>query len=170
MSEDLEKTIYCKRCGRQVTDEPVTVSDDVVKEYMRCRLGGKPFSRELKVLNGSFIITAETADAGLIRIVDKYLDVNGILPNPDVQLLALITKLERVDVDSGIIDTLYEADIDARKDALANVEVGMDKLCKKLDAVELGVVRRACKAFVVLNNILMEMIVDENFYSGVGLL
>lgn len=169
MSEDLEKLTYCKRCGRQVTDDPITVSDEVVKEYMRCRLGGRPFTKEIKVLNGSFVIMLETANAKLVRIIDRYLDVNGVLTNPDVQLLALITKLERVDVDSGVISTVYEADQQARIDALKNVEAGMDRLSGDLDAVELGVVRRACKAFVVLNNVLMETVVDENFYSGVGL-
>lgn len=170
MSENLEKTIYCKRCGRQVVEDPVTVSDDVVKEYMRCRLGGRPFSREMRVLNGSFIITAETADADIIRLLDRYIDINGVLTNPDMQLLALISKLERVDLDSGITTTIYEADRSVRKAALTDTETGIGKLCANLDAVELGVVRRACKAFVILNNILMETIVDENFYKGVGLL
>lgn len=170
MSEEIEKISYCKRCGRQVTEEPLKVSDDVVKEYMRCRLGGRLFSREFKSLDGSLIITLETANASISRLLEKYLDPDGILANSDAQVLALVSSIDRVDRDNGTINNIYKADAKDRKNALSDIDTGMDAICDALDVVELGLVRRATKAFVILNNVLMETAIDENFYKGVGLL
>lgn len=168
--EEVGQKLYCHRCGRLVTDNPLKVDDATLKEYVRSRLGQQPFAKVFNAMGGMFKVYCETADADIFRRLEDYTDISGSLIKPDAQILAVVSGISRVDRDNGTTVDLYSADNSKRLEMLSDVEAGMAALCEKLDGVELGIVRRACKTFVLLNNILMEQLVDENFYEGVGLL
>ena len=170
MLGEVDQKLYCQRCGRLVTDNPLKVDDNTLKDYVRSRLGQQPFAKVFSAMGGMFKVYCETADADIFRRLEDYTDISGSLIKPDAQILAVVSGISRVDRDNGITTDLYSADSSRRLELLSDVDAGMTALCEKLDGVELGIVRRACKTFVLLNNILMEQLVDENFYEGVGLL
>lgn len=178
MSKDIEdmpstdslEGVYCKRCGRPHLTKDLEVDEETMKEYTRCALGGKPFSRTFNVLNNELQVTFlalpaefEVALERLQAIADS--DMYAI----DLRMLLTLESIKVFDPDTSGMKTVYFADLEKRRAILEAPKKALEELASDVDAVLLGVLRRMSSTFVVLQNAILENIVNKDFYEGVGL-
>lgn len=162
--------LVCKRCGRPHLEKDIEVSEEVLREYTRCALGGVPFSRTFTLLGGEFIVTFEALPAEfevslgyIARSADS--DMQAL----DIRMLLSLTEIKMFDHETSGLKVFYSADLDKRRTILENPKEALLELSTKVDAVLLGVLRRISATFIILQNAILEELVDKDFYEGVGL-
>lgn len=163
-------TGVCTRCGRASLAADLKVSDETMKEYLRCSLGGRVFSKTISV-HGMFDLVFEALPADLEIALERYVqqhtpEISGV----DLRTLVTLARIDKYDQDTGETTTVYEKDINTRREFIKHPEKSFEELAKKLDSAMLGVVRRAGLSFLVLCGAIIEELVDGDFYEGVGLL
>ena len=162
--------LVCKRCGRPHLDKDVSVSEDVLKEYTRCALGGIPFTKTFTILNGEITVTFEALPAEF-EVSLGYItnSADSDMQALDIRLLMSLTEIRMFDRETSGLKVFYSADLDARRKMLENPKDARIELSSKVDAVLLGALRRMSATFVILQNAILEELVNKDFYEGVGL-
>ena len=173
MAEDVNldnASLVCKRCGRPHLDKDVQVSEEVMRDYTRCALGGIPFSRTFTLLNGEFIVTFEALPAEF-EVSLGYIanSADSDMQALDIRLLLSLAEIKMFDRNTSGLKVFYTADLDKRRAMLENPKEALRDLSLKVDAVLLGVLRRMSATFVILQNAILEELVNKDFYEGVGL-
>ena len=174
MSEELNRTtdseLVCKRCGRPHMDKDIEVSEDVLKDYTRCALGGTLFTKTFKLLDGELLVkmSALPAEFELTLRDLSSLEISG-LQSLDIRLLLSLEEIRVFDADTSGLRTVYSASLDERKEFLEDPKKALKELSSKIDAVLLGVLRRVSATFILLQNAILEALINTDFYEGVGL-
>ena len=184
MSEDKEQEVVttetaefdvnvprvCKRCGRPHLEKDIEVDEATLREYTRCALGGRIFSKTFSVCNGELNVTLSALPAEFEVEVERLATVaTSDIQTLDIRLLLSLTEIKAFDADTSGFKTIYSADIEARKKILENPKQAMKDLAEKVDAILLGVLRRMSATFIILQNAILETLVNKDFYEGVGL-
>lgn len=166
---DLSKV--CTRCGRSALDSRLAVDEDALKEHLRCSLGGRPFKRTFKIADNRILVTFATLTNAMEQSIADFVDTK-LDTKIDVAMLRLILSLESVtliDPDSGEQNVKWETTIDDRKEFIKNPKKAIEDLADAIDPLLLQLIRRCHITFVILVATILETMVDENFYEGVGL-
>lgn len=168
---EVATTHVCKRCGRPDLTKDIEVDEAVMRDYMRCALGGKLFTRTFSILNGELNVTMVALPADCELALERYLatpesDIDAM----DMRLLLSLENIEVFDQETSGFKSIYHADLTARKKVLENPRESLNQLAKNADAVLLGALRRMSTTFVILQNAVLEAAVNSDFYKGVGLL
>ena len=168
--EVADTPLTCKRCGRPHLDKDIEVEEETLKEYIRCTLGGRLFSKTFNVLNNELqvVLTALPAEFE-VELERLPYDAGANMSPLDMRLLLTLAEIKVFDPDTSGMKTVYSADLDQRKAMLKNPAEALEMLATKVDSVLLGVLRRMSATFVVLQNAILEEIVNSDFYKGVGL-
>lgn len=172
MADEGKNNHYCKRCGRFDTDAPLSVSDDVLQEYLRCTLGGRTFSKKFEFGNGKVSMTFEVVPAELNLMLERIID-NTTLSNAeiiDLRMLMSLSEITAFDEQTSGIKTLYKMSLEDRKKLLEAPTKATEALVKNMDSVLLQIVRRINIAFIMLINEITDSLLNKDFYDGVGLL
>lgn len=171
-TENKPDTRVCSRCGRSELDSKLKVDEATLKEHLRCSLGGRPFKRTFKVADNRVLVTFSTLTNAMEQSLVDYIDTR--LDNKmDVAMVRLMLSLENitlVDPDSGEQSVKWETTIDERKEFIKDPKKAAERLADEIDPLLLQLVRRCHITFVILVATILETMVDENFYEGVGLL
>lgn len=176
---ELEKTVdelkskkhVCKRCGREDTDAPLRVREDIVKDYFRAILGQRPFVFTYKAFNGAMNIefTMQHGDILLAELNRERTDITS--PSYANRLLmSTLSGVTLVDKERGTSKIVYSADVEDLIKAVDDYNDYYTKLVKKIDAVQLGVIKQASLLFNLLLSQLMHEVTTADFYEGAGLL
>lgn len=168
MSEQ-EQPQVCKRCGRPDLNKELDVSDEAVKEYFRCALGGRKFTKTFNVMNNELSATFEALSAQDELLLNRLNPTSTVQPI-DVRMLLSLKEVSVFDPETSGLRTIYSRSTEDSKKLLENPAEELDKLTENFDSVMLGVLRRMHITFVMLINTITEHIIDEDFYKGVGLL
>ena len=173
MAESLGKPAQvCTRCGRTQLDSKLKVDEETLKEHLRCSLGGRPFKRTFKIADNRVLATFSTLTNSMEQSIVDFLETK-LDTKMDVTMLRLLLSLEKlviVDPDSGEQIVKWETTIDERKEFIKDPMKAAEQLADAIDPLLLQVVRRCHVTFVILVATILETMVDENFYEGVGLL
>lgn len=169
MSEEKQPMI-CKRCGRIELDKNLEVDEATMKEYFRCSLGGKPFTRSFNVADGDFTATFEVLSADAEVLLDKYINKDMTdIALMDLRLLLTLKEITKLDAETSGIKTIYSRDKKERIKVLDNPKASLEQLTSNFDSIMLGVLRRMNVTFMLLTNTILENIINQDFYEGVGL-
>lgn len=170
IKENIITPVYCNRCGRPSMAAELQVSDENMKEYLRCALGNRPFSKVIPVM-GVIEFTFTMLPADLEVRLERHISKNeGQVNNLDIRMLLSLEKITKYDEDTAETVTVYEKSAEERSMILNKPEQGLQELSSKLDSALLNVARRASMSFSILCNLILEKMVSRDFYEGVGLL
>lgn len=164
----------CRRCGRTALDSRLSVSEDTLKEYFRCMLGNVPFKKTFNVFDGKISITFSTLTNEQEQLVLNYDKSKPLDAAVDTLMFRLMLGLDRIEVRNP--DTLQlickwdGLSSDVKSEILTDPVKAAEKLGAAIDPVMLQLVRRCHITFMVLVTTILESMVDQNFYEGVGLL
>ena len=168
----LDELTVCRRCGMQVTDKPLTLSEDVKKAYFKTLLTNKPFSKEYELFDGTVKIVFEMSKGALLtaqRTAMNKIDNMTMSAINDVVLLSNLVSISTYDSDVEESNILYEKNVDERIEALSDIEGSIKVLEDTVDYVLLACVRKVMEEFGLLVKTLVDNGLDENFYKGDGL-
>ena len=164
-------SLRCPRCNKEVSEGYLTVADDVLKEYTRCLLGQRPFSKTMDLFGGVMRVTFEAMSAEQAElfqtIVSEDTDLARIL---DIKMLATLKSISMVDSNMSATTDVYLADYNTRKEYCRNAPTDVTAIIKNIDAAVLGTLRRCALAFDTLCVAIKDSVFSEDFYTGIGLL
>jgi hypothetical protein len=152
-------------------EKDIEVDAEVLKEYTRCTLGGRLFKRTFSVLDNELQVTITAMPAELEVALERLPSaVTDQLQPLDVRLVLTLEEIKVFDAETSSMKVIYSKDVAARKELINDPAKAVSELAGSVDSIMLGVIRRMNATFVVLQNAIMEAIVDEDFYEGVGLI
>lgn len=161
-----QQVVRCQRCGRLSAAAPISIDESTKKEYFRCLLGQRPFSKTVKMFSGAVEVTFEEPSAAVQRRLESYTGTSQAVMD-DMNLIGSIKELIHVDTDTGNSTVIYSATVEDRLASLADPASAIDKI--GLSSVELTALRRVCGVFYVLLGTLAGSVLTDDFFAGVGL-
>ena len=168
----LDELTVCRRCGMPVDDKPLSLTDDVKKEYFRTLLTNKPFRKEYDLFDGVVTVVFEVSKGALLtaqRAAMNNADIRVMHTINDIVLLSNLVSIATYDETVEERKFLYEKDVNARIKALEDIEGSLNELENSVDYVLLACVRRVLDEFGILVKTLADAGLDANFYKGDGL-
>lgn len=161
--------VYCVRCGRQVADAPLTVSEEVMQEYTRSLLGQRPFTKTLTLFNGALRLTFEILSAEQRGLIDSQKMSMNFDTTLDLTLLATLALVETFDFDLHVSTPVYSANYAERLAYCKNVPKSVHEVFGNIDTTRLNIYKRCAMSFDVLCRALTEQVFNTDFYDGIGL-
>lgn len=172
MEETLHKEVstvtICPRCGKDVTQPELKVSEDALKDYVRHMLGGRRFKKSFNLFDGALKVVFEEPTAG--EDWKKQLAGGPRELAGDKYMLLTLSSIETVDNEVGITKSLYNKTPNERLELIKDVPASMEQLSDVLTTVQLAVVSRCATAFAALLSLIISEVTSEDFYTGAGLL
>ena len=168
--DSVDSVAVCPRCHKDLSQPHISVAEDVIKEYTRCLLGQRPFSKTINLLDGTLQVTFEGMTAEQSELLKPLLVEADIDRAIDMKLLATLKSVRAVDKGMQTSVDTYMADYNTRKQYCKSVPADITEVFASLDAPMLGVLRRCALAFDMLCLSIRESIFDDHFYTGIGLL
>ena len=160
----------CPWCGRDCTKTSVHISEDVLKEYVRCMLGQVEFRKEFSLLDNSIKVGFVEPPGDISVFLDERqksgVDIHVLR---DIRLLASFEYIGVVDEDTG--DTTYiisRNDSERREEPLKYAKA-IKELAERISSSQLALIRNCSSAFSILCTNIVDEMVNKNFYEGVGL-
>lgn len=172
LQQSAEKlSVRCPRCNKEVSEGYLTVSDDVLKEYTRCLLGQRPFSKTMDIFGGVMRVTFEAMSAEQAELFQTIINENTDLARVlDIKMLATLKSISMVDSNMAATTDIYLADYNTRREYCKNAPADVTAIIKNIDAAVLGTLRRCALAFDTLCVAIKDSVFSEDFYTGIGLL
>ena len=169
--EEVEK-VFCKRCGAEISEKPLSVDEGVMEDYLRAVLGGKHFERTFKLASGRISMTFAEIPG---PVSDKFNDIMKTTPVDkaldtavNYKLALILKKVEFINPD-GVVEIKYEADDETRAKYVENLQRAFSKLSESFDESILVLLRRAGISFIMLTKAISDSLLNSDFYTGVGL-
>lgn len=165
----------CKRCGRELGTEPLTVSDEVMEEYFKNLLGQTPFEKTFKLFGGKLLLTfRELSGSAIIENNKRIEETKSPEEFADVVEMYLITgmlvRVETYDPKTMTTTSVYSMTDEQLLENTKNPKKAYDNLLQLMGQLQMAVIRRACTTFEYLLTALIEKGQDPNFYEDAGLL
>lgn len=172
MSEDIHDTEAtlerCPRCGKDLSQPQMDVSEEALKDYVRHMLGGRRFKKEFLMFEGVLRITFEEPTAGEDW---KKQTIGGSRElASDRYMLLTLASVEVIDNEAGVVKTLYSKSPNERLELIRDVPASMEALVETLSTIQLAVVSRCATTFAALLSLIIAKVTSEDFYKGAGLL
>jgi hypothetical protein len=159
--EEEPEVKQCLRCGYKEGDPAATEED--MKEYMRCILGQKRFSKKYKVMRGQIAVKFTTIDGGASERVNKIIDKLSVLEDP-VAFRAVATK-----INMAYMLTSYQVAGETVDLGTSNAETPEDVIKDfaerfgNMDETVIQMFTRKMGEFIVLKNALIDECSSEAF-------
>lgn len=164
----VEHLTECPRCGKDLKQPQLKVSEEAVKDYVRHMLGGRRFRKEFDMFDGALKIVFEEPTAS-----EDWKKQTAGGPRElagDKYMLLTLASVATVDTDAGIVKTIYAKSPNERLELITDVPASMEKLSDVLTTVQLAVVSRCATTFAALLSLIIAEVTSEDFYKGAGLL
>lgn len=158
----------CPRCGKDLSQPQLRVSEETVKDYVRHMLGGRRFKKEFEMFDGALKITFEEPTAG--EDWKKQTSGDSTELARDKYMLLTLAAVETVDKEVGVTKALYKKSPNERLELINNVPEGIANLSESLSTVQLAIVSRCSTTFAALLSLIISEVTSEDFYKGAGLL
>lgn len=160
--------LICPRCGKDVNQPELTVSEDVLRDYVRHMLGGRRFKKVFDSFEGALRIAFEEPTAGedwKKQATGGPRELAG-----DKYMLLTLASVEVVDKEAGVIRSLYCKTPNERLELIKDVPTSMEQLADSLTTIQLAVVSRCATVFAALLSLIIAEVTSADFYEGAGLL
>ena len=161
-----QPVIRCQRCGRQSAAAPLELSEEVKKEYFRCLLGQRRYTKTIDMFDRTVLATFEEPTIAIQRRLESLGDLS-ITEAGDANLIGTLAEIQHVDTDTGVSTSVYKASPDDRLKLLENVNTMLSGL--ELNTIELLALRRANELFMLTLGLLSSSVLSNDFFKGVGL-
>lgn len=172
MSDDVnhseEHPVTCPRCGKDITQPQLKVSEDVLRDYVKHMLGGRRFKKIYELFDGALRVTFEEPTAGedwKKQATGGPRELAG-----DKYMLLTLASVETVDSEAGVVKYLYNKTPNERLELIRDVPASMESLSEALTTVQLAVVSRCATVFAALLSVIIAEVTSADFYEGAGLL
>jgi hypothetical protein len=165
-----EHALICPRCNKNLSQPELTVSEDVRKEYTRCLLGQRPFTKTLTLLDGALQVTFESMSAEQAELFRTVMADAEIERAIDAKLLATLKTIKVIDKEVQTSVDTYMADYNTRLGFCKSMPPAITEVLKNIDAPMLGILRKCTVTFDLLCMTIREDVFAGDFYEGIGLL
>ncbi len=162
--------IICPRCNKNISQAALTVSEDVLKEYTRCLLGQRPFTKTMSMFGGTMQLTFESMSAEQAEVFKTVMVEADVEKALDAKLLATLKNIKVIDTDNQTSVDTYTADYNTRLGYCKSMPAEVATVIKNVDAPLLGVLRKCALTFELLCVTIRESVFNGDFYEGIGLL
>ena len=169
---DSKFSIRCERCGRSVAVAPITVATEVMQDYVRSMLAQRRFTRTVTLFNGAVSIELEALSAEQDKsirtlMLDSKNTVQNIL---DTRIAGCLASVKLMNTELHTAEEIYSADYDKRKALTSGVVHDIDSMLPAVDVVLRDLIKASAVTFLALCNAIAEQMIDNDFYTGAGLL
>ncbi len=162
----------CPRCGWSNTDKPVPNQEDL-KEFMRCMLGSRQFSKVYPLYEGAMELRFSTLSTADTDVLNSCILNCGKTDELDIKTFSFKAKLlyllVSMKLDREVISFSRPSFGGLKNDELAAaVEEEYIKRFGKLQDPVLQLVLRSMLVFIDLQNILTAAALDNSFWKAAG--
>lgn len=165
-----EQSHVCAWCGRDYTKKTTHVSEDVLKDYVRCMLSQSEFRKEFSLLNNTIKVGFVEPQGDISIFIDeRQKSGTDIHILRDIRLLASLEYVKAIDEDTGDVVTILNRSEDERKEEPLRYAKAIKELAEMVSTSQLSMIRNCSSLFSVLCLNIVDEIVNKNFYEGVGL-
>lgn len=161
-----QPVVPCRRCGRLSAAAPIELSEEAKKEYFRCMLGQRRYTKTVELFDGTVSVTFEEPTVAIQRRLESLKNLS-ISEATDANLIGMLAEIQHVDQETGTATVVYKASPEDRLRYLGDPSTMMSELT--VNAVEMLALRRVNEIFLIVLGLLSSSVLSSDFFKGVGL-